>query len=211
MHEGLRIVEGDINDTDSLVEAILTYSPDYVCHLAAIHFIPDCNANSTKALQVNTVGTQSVLNTCKNRAIDKVIVASTAAVYAVNNWPNVENKTQFAPIDIYGLSKMFAELLAKKFAEETGITTISIRLFNAVGPRETNPHVIPHILESAKKSEYIPLGNIKPKRDYIHTSDIAEAILTLCLSDIKQYHVFNVGSGVEYSVEELVAMVSQIS
>ena len=105
---------------------------------------------------------------------------------------------------------MFAELLAKKFFRETHIDTIVLRIFNAIGPRETNPHVVPHIFESLKTSNCIPLGNIKPKRDYIHTRDIAEAIYAICESDIGGYEVFNIGSGKEYSVEEIVAMLGEI-
>jgi len=210
-HEELTIVDGDINDTEHLAQAISEYHLDYVCHLAAMHFIPHCNANPTKALYVNTVGTESVLTACcKGADIEKVLIASTAAVYDVNDEPNNESRTPVKPVDIYGLSKMFTELLAEKFARKTSITTVSIRFFNAVGPRETNPHVIPHIFESTKKSSHIPLGNIKPKRDYIHTSDMAGALLAVCRSDISQYQVFNVGSGVEYSVEEVVEMVGEI-
>ncbi|MEE9214404.1 MAG: NAD(P)-dependent oxidoreductase [Thermodesulfobacteriota bacterium] len=206
----LIIVEGDINETEFLTKTISVHSPNYVCHLAAIHFIPHCNANPTKALMINTVGTESVLNACKKQNIQKVLVASTAAVYPISDLPNIEDNTEVAPIDIYGLSKMFAELLAQKFFIETGTDTIILRLFNAVGPRETNPHVIPHIFESLKTSNKIPLGNITPKRDYIHTSDIAEAIYTICNSNIKGYEVFNIGSGEEYSVEEIVLMLEEV-
>jgi UDP-glucose 4-epimerase len=199
----LTIIEGDINDTEFLTNTISEINPNYVCHLAAIHFIPHCNANPTKALLTNTVGTESVLNACKYSKIEKVLVASTAAVYPISDLPNVEDETEIAPIDIYGLSKMFAELLAEKFCRETGINTISLRLFNAVGPRETNPHVIPHIFESLKTSDIIPLGNISPKRDYIHTRDIAEAIYSICMSELNGYEVFNIGTGKEYSVEEI--------
>jgi len=209
-HDGLTVIEGDINDTELLKKIISAHSPNYICHLAAIHFIPYCNANPIKTLIVNTVGTESVLDACKNKNIEKVFIASSAAVYPNSELPNIEDKTEVAPIDIYGLSKMFAELLAKKFFRETHIDTIVLRIFNAIGPRETNPHVVPHIFESLKTSNCIPLGNIKPKRDYIHTRDIAEAIYAICESDIGGYEVFNIGSGKEYSVEEIVTMLGEI-
>ena len=206
----MTVVEGDINDTKLLTNTILEANPNYVCHLAAMHFIPDCNANPTGALLANTVGTESVLNACKRNKIEKVLVASTAAVYPISNDPNVEAETEIAPIDIYGLSKMFVESLCQKFVRETGVDAIILRLFNAVGPRETNPHVIPHIFEMLNTSDTIPLGNISPKRDYIHTSDIAEAIYSLCKSQIRGYEAFNIGTGKEYSVEEVVSMLSEI-
>lgn len=209
-HERLTVIEADINDTDKLTETISTYRPQYVCHLAAIHFIPYCNAHPTEALTANTVGTESVLGACKTGGVEKVAIASSAAVYPISDDPNVEGKTPVGPVDIYGLSKVFAESLAEKFNRETNIDTISLRLFNAVGPRETNPHVLPHICESAKAGDRIMLGNVEPKRDYIHTSDIAGAIHAVFASGIRGYDVFNVGSGAEHSVVEMVEMLGKI-
>jgi len=206
----LEIVEGDINHTEKLSEVIDQCSPDYLCHLAAIHYIPHCNENPTLALQVNTVGTESVLNAASGKGIKKIIVASSAAVYPITDYPNSEIDTPAAPIDIYGLSKLFTEALAEKYSRETGDAAIVVRLFNAVGPRETNPHVIPHIFESAKKSDFIPLGNIEAKREYIHTKDVAEAIHLLFQSEISGYDIFNVGSGKEYSVVEVVRMIGEV-
>lgn len=208
--DNLEIVEGDINHTGALAEAIERCRPAYLCHLAAIHFIPHCNENPTRALLVNTVGSESVLNAAAGKGIDKIVIASTAAVYPITDGKNSESGTPAGPVDIYGLSKLFSEALAEKYARETGDTTIAIRLFNAVGPRETNPHVIPHIFETARGSDVIPLGNVEPKRDYIHTGDIAEAILALCRSDVSGFDIFNVGSGEEYSVVEVVGMIGTI-
>lgn len=206
----LEIVEGDINHTAALAEAIGRCRPAYLCHLAAIHFIPHCNENPTRALQVNTVGSESVFNAAAGQGIEKIIIASTAAVYPVTEGKNSESATPAGPIDIYGLSKIFSEALAEKYARETGETTIAMRLFNAVGPRETNPHVIPHIFETARDTDIIPLGNVEPKRDYIHTGDIAEAILALCRSAVSGYDIFNVGSGEEHSVVDVVRMIGGI-
>jgi UDP-glucose 4-epimerase len=210
--DSLIFIEGDINETDRLRKIIVDSNPYCVYHLAAIHFIPDCNSNPSKALQVNTVGTESVLNACNNNRIKQIIVASTAAVYPINDFPNSEDKTTAAPIDIYGYSKLFCEMLLKKFQNETGIQSIALRLFNAVGPRETNPHVIPHIFFTAKDTDLIPLGNLEPRRDYIHVDDIATAFLqvTQNRTDVNHFDIFNVGSGKEYSVIDLLKMIGNI-
>jgi len=210
--DSLVFIEGNINETDNLRKAIIDSNPYCLYHLAAIHFIPDCNSNPSKALEINTVGTESVLNACNNCGIKQIILASTAAVYPINDFPNIEDKTPAKPIDIYGYSKLFSEMLLKKFQNETGIQSIALRLFNAVGPRETNPHVIPHIFLSAKDTDIIPLGNLEPRRDYIHVDDIATAFLqvTQNSTDVNDFDVFNVGSGKEYSVVDLTKMIGNI-
>ena len=70
----LTFIEGDIIQTDRLRKTIFDTNPYCVYHLAAKHFIPDCNSNPSKALQVNTVGTESVLNACNNNGIKQIII-----------------------------------------------------------------------------------------------------------------------------------------
>ena len=108
-----------------------------------------------------------------------VIFASTAAVYAPTDDPCVEDTTPLGPLEVYGESKLAAENGRDAFHAETGIPTTTLRLFNGIGRNETNPHVVPHIFESLQTSDVIRLGNIAPRRDYIDTRDIAEAILSV--------------------------------
>ena len=109
------------------------------------------------------------------------------------------------PLEIYGESKLLGEQLAEDFSRRTLTPTIVLRLFNAVGPRETNAHVIPHICDSLRKADRIPLGNIRPRRDYVHTRDIADAIFAAALSSINRFTVINIGTGSAYSVAEIVS------
>jgi UDP-glucose 4-epimerase len=78
-----------------------------------------------------------------------------------------------------------------------------LRLFNAIGRNETNPHVVPHIFESLQRSDAIELGNTAPRRDYIDTRDIADAVVAVAGS-LEGHQVLNVGTGVAYSVDDVV-------
>jgi UDP-glucose 4-epimerase len=82
---------------------------------------------------------------------------------------------------------------------------ISLRFFNAYGPKETNPYVIPHLIEQLKNGKTrIRLGNLEPKRDFIHTEDLTDAIISIIDLNVDGYDVFNIGTGREYSVIEIV-------
>ena len=82
------------------------------------------------------------------------------------------------------------------------MATTILRFFNAIGRNETNPHVVPHIFESLQTSDVIHLGNMAPRRDYIDTRDVAEAILSVA-DGAQGLNVFNVGTGRETSVNRL--------
>ena len=131
-------------------------------------------------------------------------MASTAAVYPICD-EAVSEDHEVHPLDIYGLSKLTDEHLCKEFFLSTKIDTIVCRFFNAFGPNETNPHLIPEIEKQLREGKRtIKLGNLTPKRDFIHTHDMANAVrLLLNLKDVG-YDTFNLGRGIEYSVVEIV-------
>jgi len=204
----------DIPDTHFFQEDILNrkrmdeifelVKPEWVIHLAAVHFIPYCNEHPYESSKINIQGTINTLDCIKKVAgVEKVFFASTAAVYPICDTA-VDESHELDPLDIYGLSKLAGERLIHEFYMDTKIPIIVCRFFNAFGPNETNPHLIPEIQKQINDGlRIIQLGNLEPKRDFIHTYDMARAVRLLMTSDIK-YDVFNLGRGIEYSVIEIV-------
>ena len=206
---GTPLIEGDIRDAARTEAAIAECRPGLVIHLAAMHFIPECLARPRDTMDVNVTGTRVVLDACRRHSVDRVMFASSAAVYMPSDEPCREDSTPLRPLEVYGESKLAGERLAGRFHEETGIPTTILRLFNAVGRRETNPHVVPHIFESLRKGDVVELGNLTPRRDYIDTRDVADAILAAAASP-GRLSVFNVGTGVAYSVSDIVERLARI-
>jgi UDP-glucose 4-epimerase len=81
---------------------------------------------------------------------------------------------------------------------------MTLRLFNVYGPGETNPHVIPHIVDEVRAGGPIHLGNLESRRDYIFIDDAVEAILRVRAQVTEGYSVFNVGTGRTHSVRDIV-------
>jgi UDP-glucose 4-epimerase len=202
----------DILDDNLVNECISSIKPNILVHLAAIHFIPYCNAHPFESAKINIQGTRNILNACSNlKNLEKIFFASTAAVYPIID-DKISESENMNPLDIYGLSKAVGEDLIRLFYIETKVPSIICRFFNAFGPNETNPHLIPEIqaqINSGSKS--LKLGNLAPKRDYIHTYDMAEAVSLLLDKFDEGIDVFNLGSGSEFSVTEIVeAFESQV-
>lgn len=204
-YENVRLVVGNILDADKLVSHMQEYKPDYIIHLAAIHFIPYCNQNPFESANINILGTMNVIEAIKKyNCAEKIFFASTAAVYPICD-AKIPESLNPVPSDIYGLSKLAGEQLFKKLFQEIKIPTIICRFFNAFGPNETNPHLIPEILaQILNGSDIVRLGNILPKRDFIHTQDMALAICLLFKAFTVGYETFNLGHGKEYSALEVV-------
>ena len=195
----------DILNLDKIKDIFNIVKPNWVVHLAAIHFIPYCNKFPFEASKINIEGTSNILKASEGiDSVEKVFFASTAAIYPIADMPYTED-TPADPLDIYGLSKLVGEHYCNEFHLKTNIPTIICRFFNAFGPNETNPHLIPAIQEQINEGKrVIQLGNLEPQRDFIHTADMANAVDLLLQKFEKGIDVFNLGRGIEYSVREIV-------
>jgi len=202
--------EEDIRNRDAFSRACQAFNPERVIHLAALHFIPYCDAHPEETLEVNVAGTYAVLHTCERLGIEKVVFASTGALYASAAHPLNESQDQPSPGDIYGLSKLLGENICAYFSANTGLNCRVARFFNAYGPYETNPHLIPHMLQSLKQGPQIELGNLHTKRDYIFVEDLANILFRYSTVDVPQNAVMNIGTGLEYSAREIVDHLSDL-
>lgn len=213
------VVHEDV--TNSLGRIFASFQPQAVFHLAALHFIPDCDADPALCLRVNVDGTRSVLNAMSAlRDPAALVLASSAAVYAPADRAHQEQDDALGPIDVYGHSKRWAEELATGFAARTGTGVGIARLFNVFGPGETNAHFIPSLICQMQAGESVRLGNLSSKRDYVFVDDVADALLRLALYSADGHRVdgrcvdgrcvegqpvtVNVGSGSAYTGHEVV-------
>jgi UDP-glucose 4-epimerase len=202
--EGMTIHEENLT-AESLPATVEATAPDAIVHLAALHYIPYCNEHPEETFEVNVVGTRRLLEAARDLdSLASVVFASSAAVYPPRDGPNPED-SPLGPTDIYGRTKMIGEDLIELFHRKTGVATTVARLFNTYGPNETNEHVVPAVLDQATQGPpELELGNLTPRRDFVHVSDVSRAILAM-LSEVGDGHdVFNVGTGEVYSVEEIV-------
>ncbi len=176
--DSVTMVTVDICDREAVSEAMREVRPQTIIHLAAIHFIPACDADPKRCIDVNVGGTQSVLEGARASAAEAVVLASTAAVYAPAEQAHSED-SPLGPIDIYGLSKLWSEQLGELFTAKHDIPVGVARLFNVFGPGETNPHLIPAVIRQAEKGEELKLGNLSTKRDYVFVDDVAQGLIAL--------------------------------
>jgi UDP-glucose 4-epimerase len=171
--------QADIRDLNAVTDHVRSLQPEIIFHLAAVHFIPTCEAYPTLAVDVNVTGTQSVLEACAKASPDSSIVfTSSAAVYEPSTQAHTETSA-IGPTDVYGHTKLFGEQLLALYHLKTGAGVGVARLFNVFGPRETNPHFIPAVLIQAAVAETLQLGNLTTRRDYVFTDDVARALSRL--------------------------------
>jgi UDP-glucose 4-epimerase len=204
LHPQADLHEMDVRDGTGLRRVLPQIRPDVVVHLAAMHFIPAVDDAPGLARDINVGGTRALLDALALRPPQVLVFASTAAVYPDRAGP-IGEWCPPDPIDVYGETKLEGEHLVSQWAEEFGVRPIVARIFNVIGKRETNPHVIPEVVSQLRTgSRAVRVGNLAPRRDYTDVRDVAEALRRLAAAEIQSRTTFNVGSGHSVSVAEVV-------
>lgn len=208
--------EGDIHDTAILSNLCKRYRIDTVIHCAGKKAVGESEHNPVLYFQTNVAGTISLLSAMVENDIPHIIFSSTASVYKppVNNQP-VSEYSDIEPLNVYGHTKLIAEHIIKEFVRTKKIKCFTIfRYFNVAGDsglryiEENAQNVFPAILQAlhGKKKFSIYGTNYDTAdgtgvRDYIHLKDLVSAHM-LALQE-KESHIYNLGTGVGYSVKEL--------
>jgi UDP-glucose 4-epimerase len=206
----VRLHQVDLRDSDAVRRVVQHVRAEVVVHLAALHFIPAVDGAPELARQVNVEGTRNLFSALVSAPPQLVLFASTAAVYPDRAGPIPESCPP-APVDLYGRTKLEGEKLLAGFSSETGARCVSARLFNVIGQRETNPHVVPELLGQLRRGRMsVRLGNLETRRDYTDVADVADALRLLLQPTAGETTVFNVGSGKATSVAQLVETCEKI-
>jgi UDP-glucose 4-epimerase len=205
----LTVIDADIRSAADL-RPVADFAPDTVFHMAALHFIPYCNAYPAEALDVNVLGLDMVIRAVRRSPVQTFVFPSSGAIYGFGDdpWPETAPPR---PDEIYGISKWVGEQVMTRFHEDRPeVRTVIARLFNTYGPRETNPHVLPDIMQRLRQGKTIELGNLWPKRDLIFVTDTAAGIVATAAGDAG-LEVFNVGTGTGTPVQDVLETIEEIT
>jgi UDP-glucose 4-epimerase len=185
---------------------------DRIFHLAADISIPYSIENPVGTYANNVHGLLNVLEVARKNDIENVVFSSTAAIYGLTDKVCVETDTP-DPLNPYSVSKLAGEHLMKMYNDLYGIKTVSLRYFNVYGPRQSNTGQYAPVVgifqkQKAQNSALTIVGDGEQTRDFIHVSDVAAA--NILVSELDVTGVYNVGTGVEYSVNQIADMISSV-
>lgn len=198
----------DLRDADKLQALISKIAPDIVTHLAAIHFIPECENNPDLAVSTNVLGTINLLKAIPDKC--RFVYTSSAAVYAPK--PTILKESDpLGPMEVYGYTKLHGEVYTRYFSRLKSLRTSIVRLFNVIGPGETNPHVVPEIMIQIKNgAKILRLGDISAQRDFIAVSDAADGFLRIAEFMPDELHITNLGTSYTHSINDVLALIREI-
>jgi len=224
------LVVGDIRDRDSVRETLRALKPIAVIHLAGAAYVGESIENPAKYYDINVVGSQRLLEACREAGVDRIVFSSSCATYGAPAQQPIDEATQQDPINPYGRTRLFVEKMITDYARAYGLRYAILRYFNAAGAdpdrqlserHDPETHLIPiALLAAAKRLPFLPiLGDdyMTPDgtcvRDFVHVTDLAEAHLTALvqLLDGGTSRAVNLGAGEPTSVREVVSAIRSVT
>jgi nucleoside-diphosphate-sugar epimerase len=205
----LRSHQVDLRDAGLVEKAVDRIRPAVICHLAT-HGGFAHQKDTTVILEANLTGTVNLLKACEKIKFHCFVNTGSSSEYGVKPGPMTESDL-LEPVGDYGLSKAAATLFCRSRALERGLPVVTLRLFSPYGPWDDPLRLIPHVIKSLRRGEPPRLCTPAAVRDYIYIDDVLEAFLKVIKAPPAGGAVFNIGSGRQRTVGEVVSVIRQIT
>jgi len=192
----------DIRDCEAMQDAMADV--EVVFHLAANANVPYSVENPDYDFETNALGTYNVLKLSLDAGIEKVIYASSAAVYGEPAYVPIDENHPLNPISPYGASKLAGERLGFAYYSTYGLKFVAIRIFNTYGERQRRYVMydfLRKLTQNPRKLEV--LGTGEQIRDFCYVKDCVEAFITAAKDGKAIGEAFNIAGGNPISIKEL--------
>jgi len=211
--EKIQLLTGDLRESEILNEAV--QGVDYIFHQAAFVSVPQSMEDPDSCFDVNVNGTGKLLAVARAAGVKRVMLASSAAVYGENEAVPLSEDEEPDPLSPYAASKSINEIYARLFTKHLGLNVVALRYFNVYGPRQ-NPAsdyaaVVPIFIKILEdEGEPVIFGDGLQTRDFVYIADVVQANIQASESGKSPGKVFNICSGQEISLLDLLEKLSTI-
>lgn len=190
------------------------HKPEYVSHQASL-MIMDSDKFPHKAIETNIHGTFNIIDACSEYGIKKLTYGSSASVYGNPRFVPVTEEHPFDNQTLYGATKIAKEALMHSWAYSHKVPYVGFRYFNIYSERQGLGAFYTQVFQKwihaiYNGDEIIMYGDGEQTLDLVHSSDAARAnVLAMFNDKVKNEH-FNVGTGIETSLKEILSLIEKM-
>lgn len=187
---------------------------DGVCHLAAQTIVQSSLDQPFIDAQLNVLGTLQVLEGCRRTGVNRIVFASSAAVYGDGPDLPITEETSLKPTSFYGLSKLTAEKYIQMYNYLYGLHYFILRYANVYGERQGDRGeggVVSIFARAARNRHPLTIfGDGTQTRDFVYVGDVAKANV-LALTGLRPDRILNIGTQTETTINHLAEILLSIS
>jgi nucleoside-diphosphate-sugar epimerase len=209
----LEILKGDLRDQDCVGQAVRGI--DTIFHQAAFVSVPKSMQEPQACFETNVQGTINLLEAARKEKTGQVVLASSAAVYGDSQVLPLNEQSELQALSPYAASKQVDEVYAGMYTRAYGLPVVALRYFNVYGPHQSLdsdyaaaiPIFIRRLLNGEAPTVF---GDGYQRRDFIYVKDVVRANLLAVESPETAGKTFNVCSGKESSLIDLLEVLSEV-
>lgn len=207
---GFQIIELDIQkgfDLTDWNQCKNIDNVDVIVHLAARSFVPDSFVNPRDFYTLNI---QTTINALEIARLNKAkFIYFSSYLYGEPEYLPIDENHTLKPHNPYAQSKLIGEEICAGYHRDFGLPISIFRPFNIYGVGQNPSFLLPSIVNQLKSGKVV-LKDPRPKRDFIHVQDVANAVMAAIHNNNNGLNTFNIGSGKSHSVSEIVSLLTTL-
>jgi UDP-glucose 4-epimerase len=200
--------EVDLRDGQMVRRLVRECQPSRVYHLAAVG-VTDPGVNPRLAMQVNVMGTLSLMEALKETACNCFVNTGTCYEYG-HNIPPMREDQMVDPINAYAASKSAAWLFCNMYHRTRGYPIVTVRPFTVYGPRQSERALVPQAIISALRGKDFEMTGGEQTRDFTYVDDVVEGYIRASLSEKAIGQTINLGTGEEHAIKDVALKVLEL-
>ncbi len=209
----VELIEGDLRDASSVTEAVR--GVNIIFHEAAFVSVPESMEKPQECFDVNVTGTSILFEAARKAGVQRVVIASSAAVYGDSTAMPLVEDTPLKQLSPYAISKRVDEMYAELFTNQFGLEVAALRYFNVYGPCQRPDSMyaaaVPIFIRRMLDNKPITVfGDGGQTRDLINVRDVVQANLLASQHPAAPGQIFNVCTGVETRLLDLLDILYEI-
>jgi GDP-4-dehydro-6-deoxy-D-mannose reductase len=207
IQDRVRIHEGDITRLEDVQGALAGSQAEAVVHLAGMAVPTLASKDPVAAVQVNVLGTATLLTALEHRPKTRLVLASSADVYGAPDRVPVNEDAPVRPTNVYAATKVAAEALTRELAASHGAPVVILRPANQNGPRQHPGLAASAFAKQIAEAEaglaepVVRHGRLDAERDFLDVRDMARAYAAALV--LGESGTFNVGTGRAVAIAEI--------
>jgi nucleoside-diphosphate-sugar epimerase len=207
--EQIALHSADVSDLAALTAVVDIVRPDFIFHLAVQRDVSTVEGRAG-VVSTNIAGTANLLEAASQIRPKRLVHLGSSLEYGPRDDAARESDAM-SPTSFYGATKAAATLLCRQAALAGSWPIVVLRPYLLYGPWDSPHHLIPAAIQASLTGSPLPLTGPGFRRDWIFVEDVVDACLRAAASDRGDGEVINVGTGTQWTNEEVVATVESVT
>ena len=205
----IHVHELHLHDAEAVSHVVSQVRPDWIFHLA-VHGAYSWQTDWQQMVQTNIQGTMSLVSACLKAGFEAFVNTGSSSEYGFKDHAPAESEL-LEPNSHYGVTKAAATLFCRHTAQSRRVHLPTLRLYSVFGPYEDPERLLPKLIMHGFKGELPTLADPDVARDFVYMDDVVEAYLLAANVRTSEWGpIYNVGSGVQTTLLEAVAVAREV-